>query len=349
MAVIEFISTSFGGGNINKIKSYIISGLAFVCFAYCIANQIDVSSAVRMGMDKCITSIIPSVFPSIVLSSVISKSGIIRKLASFLPVDVNAFEVFVLGNIGGYPAGAKIICDKISRGEITQDAGGKMLKYSYNSGPAFCIGIVGNGVFRSSTVGLAIYITEVAVNTTLFIISQFGISKVKRLDTVSHIDSSDIADSVMSSYNAVMTITAYIMLSAVINSAVMNVIQSDKVKYFSSILDITAILNAQNITFSFASLLLCFGGICVIMQISAICAEVVSLKKYATSFIYKLPLCLIYSKIALLILDKVGVAVSTDNIIPSKNDSMVPFICVVFMIMISVSEYKKLPLFKREQ
>lgn len=320
-----------------------------LCFAYCIVNQANVSKAILLGIDRCVTSIIPSLFPSIVLSSIISKSGIIRVAANILPVDSDAFEVFVLGNIGGYPTGCKVICDKVSRGEITQDAGEKMLKYSYNSGLAFCIGIIGNGIFNSSLIGFAIYLTELAVNTTLFLISQFGVCNVKRLNTVTKINSSDIANSVMSSCNSSLTITAYVMMFAVLNLLFENVFTSDKAKHFAPILDITAITSAKNITFSSACLLLCFGGACAIMQISAISADYISLKHFIISFIYKLPLCLIYSKITLVILDIAGVVVNASSMNYSRNESMIPFVCVIFMVMISISEYKKLPLYKREQ
>lgn len=319
------------------------------CFVYCIINQSKVSNAIGIGIDKCITTIIPSLFPSIVLSTIISKSGFIRVIASNLPVDSDAFEVFILGNIGGYPTGAKVICDKISRGEISREEGEKMLKYSYNSGPAFCIGIIGKGIFHSSAVGLAIYITEVVVNATLFIISQTGSRKVKKLNRMSDLHSTDITASVISSLNALFTITAYIMFFAVIILAYTEMVSSDKAKYFTPILDITTLINAGISSYIIICLFLCFGGICVITQVSAISSERISLKDYYISFIYKLPLCLIYSRIAIEILDNMGIAVNASTYVLSKNESMIPFACVVFMVIISISEYKKLPSFKREQ
>lgn len=324
------------------VKSYAIAIVSVALFIFCIANQSMIAQAVRSGIDKSVYLLIPSLFPSMVLSSVISKSGIIRCIARYLPVEADAFEVFVLGNIGGYPTGAKLVCEKISRGELDKETAAKMLKYAYNSGPAFCIGVVGLGLFGSATIGLAIYLTEFAVNLTLFIISQLKVRKVKRLYTMYDVNTAQITESVMSSFNASLTITAFVMIFAAINAILSGIFDTGKYKYFTAIIDITTISDLSSTTFSVACLLVCFGGLCVITQVSAITSGILSLIDYAVSFAYKLPLCYAYSNIALIILDKAGVSVSATKASFSQNKSIVPFICVIIMVIISILEYKKL-------
>lgn len=316
---------------------------AIILFIFCIANQSIISDAVRLGIDKCLYLLIPSLFPSMVLSSVISKSGIISKMAMYLPVDSDALEVFLIGNTGGYPTGAKTICDKISRKEIDSKSGQSMLKYAYNSGPAFCIGVVGVGLFGSVTIGLAIYLTQFAVNLLIFTICQVKTCKVKKPYRFTYINTRDISESVMSSFNASLTISAYVMLFAVINAVLSSVVYLDKHKCFTAVIDITALSDLHGVSFSVACLLVSFGGVCVISQISAFASGMITLHDFALSFLYKLPLCFIFSKFALLILDKSGVSVSTIRSTLSQSKSIVPLICISAMIVISALEYKKLP------
>lgn len=296
-----------------------------------------------MGIEKCLYLLIPSLFPSMVLSSVISKIGVISKMAMYLPVDSDALEVFIIGNIGGYPTGAKTICDKISRKVIDSKSGQSMLKYAYNSGPAFCIGVVGVGLFGSVTIGLAIYLTQFAVNLLIFTICQVKTRKVKKPYSFTHINTCDISESVMSSFNTSLTISAYVMLFSVINAVFSSVINFDEYKYFTAVMDITALSDLHGVPFSGACLLVGFGGVCVISQISAISSGMIKLRDFALSFLYKLPLCFAFSKLALLILDKSGVSVSTIRATLSQSKSIVPLICISAMIIISALEYKKLP------
>jgi sporulation integral membrane protein YlbJ len=67
---------------------------------------------------------------------------------------------FVLGFIGGYPVGARTVIALYKNGTCSKTEAERMLSFCNNSGPAFIFGVVGAGVFASSSVGLLLYLAH---------------------------------------------------------------------------------------------------------------------------------------------------------------------------------------------
>ena len=69
-------------------------------------------------------------------------------------------SAFALGFVGGYPVGAKTAINLYERGMCTRTEAERLLAFCNNSGPAFILGVVGAGIFASSTVGVALYLAH---------------------------------------------------------------------------------------------------------------------------------------------------------------------------------------------
>ena len=101
------------------------------------------------GIDLCIRTVIPSLFPFILLSNLFTRSlsgstlpflGPVARCFS-LPVGMEAFLIPAF--LGGYPVGAQCI-GKVYRDHlISRRNGEKMLSFCSNAGPAFLFGMVG--------------------------------------------------------------------------------------------------------------------------------------------------------------------------------------------------------------
>ena len=123
----------------------------------------------RKGLSLCALTIIPSLFPFIVISSLLAAVGIPAKLGTFCaPLMSKLFSVsgsgavsFVLGLSGGYPLGASVISDMLTSEEIGKQEAGHLLSFCNNSGPAFIVGAAGVGAFASSKIGILLYITHI--------------------------------------------------------------------------------------------------------------------------------------------------------------------------------------------
>lgn len=136
-------------------------------------------SGAKSALNTCGSVIIPCLFPFFVVSFLSNRLGLPQALGRLLHspmillfgVSGTGAGVFLMGILGGYPVGASVIADLVRQGELSPKEGNRLLAFCNNSGPAFLIGAVGVGVFRSSTAGLLLYGVHVlaAVITGLFL------------------------------------------------------------------------------------------------------------------------------------------------------------------------------------
>ncbi len=84
------------------------------------------------GIDLCIRTVIPSLFPffliSIYLTGNLSGEGLI--------------PVLVSGLLGGYPVGAQTAAESFRSGRISRDRANRLLMFCSQAGPAFLFGMV---------------------------------------------------------------------------------------------------------------------------------------------------------------------------------------------------------------
>ena len=133
----------------------------------------------KSALQTCAWVIIPCLFPFLTLSLLINRLGLPvwlgnklqAPMALLFGVSGTGAGVFILGLLGGYPAGAALIADLLQRNDLEYEEAKKLLAFCNNSGPAFLIGAVGIGIFRSAAAGLLLYAVHIlsAVITGLFL------------------------------------------------------------------------------------------------------------------------------------------------------------------------------------
>lgn len=153
-------------------------GISICAMAALIFSSEQVISSCRGALTLCCELIIPSLFPFFLLSILMNRLKIPFYLGKiFAPFSRLLFGVsgtggtaLVMGLCGGYPLGAAYIADMRKSGLIERDESERLLAFCNNSGPAFIIGAVGTGIFRSSAVGLYLYGIHIlsAILTGLF-------------------------------------------------------------------------------------------------------------------------------------------------------------------------------------
>lgn len=149
----------------NRWKRVLPVLLGIVFIAMLLHNAGEAGEACREALDMCARLLIPSLFPFFVLSGFLNRVGLPGLLGRLLaPFAVKFFGVsgagasaFVMGLMGGYPAGAAYIADMERSGSITRREAEHLLAFCNNSGPAFIVGAVGLGVFGSVRYGLLLY------------------------------------------------------------------------------------------------------------------------------------------------------------------------------------------------
>lgn len=130
-------------------------------FSGLLVSPAEASSAARDYLALCASTIIPSLFPFMVISSMILKLGLAGKLgnavkslsAGLFGVSGAGASAFLLGAAGGYPLGAYAVSELYAGSTITKDEAGRLLRFCDNCGPAFIVSVAGTAVFKSAAVG----------------------------------------------------------------------------------------------------------------------------------------------------------------------------------------------------
>ncbi len=99
------------------------------------------------GLEICLQTLVPSLFPFLFLSILltVSLSGrelrLLAPLGRLLKIPMGAESILVIGLVGGYPVGAQCIAQAVQRGNISRENGKRMLAFCSNAGPAFLFGM----------------------------------------------------------------------------------------------------------------------------------------------------------------------------------------------------------------
>ncbi len=127
-----------------------------------------VQTGVRRGLAICGELLIPSLFPFLVLSGFVIRSGLasgigrrlsplMRRLFGF---SGSAAAALVISLVGGYPAGANAVAGLCEQGEIERGEARRLLRCCVSAGPAFIIGGIGVGMLGSAKAGVLLLIAH---------------------------------------------------------------------------------------------------------------------------------------------------------------------------------------------
>lgn len=109
------------------------------------------AAGVTQGLSSCANTLIPSLFPFMVLSAYLAESGLASAVGKYLqPVTRFLFRqpgcaaaVILMGFVGGYPAGAKTVSRLLEQGELTREQAARLLCFCVSAGPPFVLTAIG--------------------------------------------------------------------------------------------------------------------------------------------------------------------------------------------------------------
>ncbi len=127
------------------------------------------TQAVRDGLALCAQSVVPALFPFFVLVTWLIALGYTAPLGRLIApltwrlfgCSENGGSAFLLGIIGGYPIGARAIGEMVRSGALDRKEAEHLLLFCNNAGPAFILGIAGEGAFHSMRCGVWLYVIHV--------------------------------------------------------------------------------------------------------------------------------------------------------------------------------------------
>lgn len=142
--------------------SGIIAAFAFLLLLF----RSDVAiEYMKKGLKLCADTVIPSLFPFMVISELLVSSGLGDHLGKtpgkpiqwLFGVGEGGACAFLLGAICGFPIGAKVLCSMEDRGMISKRELSRALTFCNNPGSAFVISAVGVSLFGNLRLGILLY------------------------------------------------------------------------------------------------------------------------------------------------------------------------------------------------
>lgn len=205
----------------------IIYGAAatFIFILFLIRSDVAIDY-MKTGLKLCASTVIPSLFPFTVASTLLISSGagikLCRPISMFfrplLGISEGGACAFILGTLCGFPIGAKSLCDMYDRNMITKQELERVLTFCNNPGSAFVISAVGISLFGSVKIGITLYICTVLSSVLVGVLGRFIFCKTNK-SAASNVASSQIrivdgtklfTDAIRDSALSMLTISAMI-------------------------------------------------------------------------------------------------------------------------------------------
>ncbi len=132
-----------------QAKRYALGFGAGIGFLLLILDGRTALSGAAAGIELCMKSVIPALFPFFVLSDVLvsslwgSRSPLLRTLGRLFAVPEGAESILLSAFLGGYPVGAKEVSRAYDGGLLKKEDALRLLSFCNQPGPAFLFGMVG--------------------------------------------------------------------------------------------------------------------------------------------------------------------------------------------------------------
>lgn len=129
----------------DKRGKLLKGSLICIAFALLILDVRSGIAGVAEGIELCLRTVIPALFPFLILSPMLTSSipriKALRPIGKLLGSPKGSEHIVIAGFLCGYPVGARMIHDAWQSGQIRRTDARRMLLFCNNAGPAFIFGI----------------------------------------------------------------------------------------------------------------------------------------------------------------------------------------------------------------
>lgn len=172
----------------------------------------------------CATAIIPSLFPFMVISELLNRSGVGKWFSRLfrLPmklifgVSESGASAFILGALCGFPIGALTLVKMYDSGEITKHELERLMTFCNVPGTAFIISTLGASLLGDIRLGILIYycliLSSVIIGISCrFIYKNNAANHAKPLSVKLHLSANDFTSSIQASALSMLNVCAYVV------------------------------------------------------------------------------------------------------------------------------------------
>ena len=230
------------------------------------------------GIDLSLGTLIPTLFPFMVLSSLMIEQHIFDNIPkplkslfrAIFSVDGSSIGVIILSMIGGLPLGCKMTAQLYESGKISRCNGRRMMLFCFCMGPAFTIGSVGLFMLSSQKAGVVIYASLILSTLTIGILSRFfeyedSVYLPSNSHEIKQPFSISLVRSVSDASKAMLNVCAWVIIFSCIINLTEVIPMNESVRFFlGCILEVSngAYLASGNLPLPIIAGIIGFGGFC---------------------------------------------------------------------------------------
>lgn len=316
----------------------------------------ELASGIRNGIRICFDFLIPSLFLFMICSNYLIASPLRRWIARpfrFLGkfvfrLEDNLLAIVILSLIGGYPVGAKLLSDAVSRGELLPAQAERMLTYCVNCGPAFLIGGIGSAIFGSLQIGLFLCLSQIGACILLGFFQSFSFGKVPHPSSgvpqhpAKKHPAVLLVSSVQDAARALGIICSFVLAFSAFLPLLRLILQQAGIHnpvFLQGMLEVTsgcALLSEchPSVQILLAAFFTAFGGICVHLQIAAMLSgSGIRMRQF---YLWRIPYCIASVGITWLLLHFFPQAEATiryNHTISQELSSATPLAALFLMLL----------------
>lgn len=127
-----------------RVKNNLAAVFALSAMLGLIFDSAASVSGCRQGIELCLKSVIPALFPFLVLSPILTNAGFLRLphwLHRTLKLPEGGDGLWLNGVICGYPMGAQCIAQTVKNRQISENEAERLMSFCCNCGPGFIFGV----------------------------------------------------------------------------------------------------------------------------------------------------------------------------------------------------------------
>lgn len=259
-------------------KSFIIGISASFGMLCLILDTRTALHGASVGVELCIKTIVPSLFPFFILSILLTGAITGAKLSFLTPIGrlcgipKGAESILLVGLLGGYPVGAQAIGLAYEAKQLSRSDARRMLGFCNNAGPAFLFGMVGS-LFKSSWIAFVLWLIHILSALTVgVLLPGKNVSDVP----TSPSQSISLAQAMTRGTRVMAGVCGWVVLFRVLLAflqrwflwllpAAGQVVVSGMLELANGCCELGSLAD-ESTKFLLANLFLSFGGICVGMQ-----------------------------------------------------------------------------------
>lgn len=230
------------------------------------------------GVDLCLRTVIPSLFPFFILSNLLTNAltgvslSILSPLGRLCKIPKGTESILLSGLLGGYPVGAQCISQAYQIGQLRKSDAERMLAFCNNVGPAFLFGMISSVFPRKWFVWILWGIHIFSAILTSFVIPADNISQMGKLGAPLKKTSDVLPSAIKIMAGVCGWVVVFRVIIAFLDRWILWMLPAELQVLITGLLELSngccELLRVTDIRtrFLICSVILASGGLCVSMQ-----------------------------------------------------------------------------------